>query len=54
MIDFSELYSIYKGEWVALDPSEHIVIAHGHDAHELLQRATEITPKPVLKQVSAL
>jgi hypothetical protein len=52
MIDFSDLYNIYKGEWVALESNEHTVIAHGHDAYELWQRAKEITSKPILKQIA--
>jgi hypothetical protein len=53
MIDFSALYEVYKGEWVALDSDGHTVIAHGPDVQELWERAKEITVRPVLKQIAS-
>lgn len=50
-VDWTTIYTTYKGEWVALKDDERTVIAHGTDAMDVWTRATAVIKKPTLLQV---
>ena len=50
-IDWTDLFTRYKGQWVALEDDETTVIAHGKDARKVWDEARKTVAKPILMQV---
>jgi hypothetical protein len=51
MNDLTEVYENYKGEWVALNPKDDSVIAHGKEVKDVWKSAKAIISKPVLLEI---
>ena len=51
VIDWSEIYKKYKGQWVGLMPDEKTVVSSGKTAKEAWEKAIKKIKKPILTRV---